>query len=271
LKARFPSFLGFYTDGSKDSDRVAAAAVCQQHEFSTRLPSPASIYTAELKAILMALEVIEQSNKTQFLICSDSLSCLQAIQNVKLDHPFLRQIQIKLSELNADLFDIIFCWVPAHVGLKGNERADRLAKQALLSPVELCPIPHTDFRPSIHQYCRTLWQTYWSDQSLNKLFSIQPTLGFWPPYRTLSRKDQALLTRCRIGHTRATHGFLLAAEPRPQCVFCSCPLAVQHLLLDCVDLILLHQHYFTVAILQELFTSVSPHIIVQFLKASGLC
>jgi hypothetical protein len=36
-------------------------------------------------------------------------------------------------------------------------------------------------------------------------------------------------------------------------------------------LILLRQRYFAVATLQELFTSVSPHIIVQFLKASGFC
>jgi hypothetical protein len=73
----------------------------------------------------MALDVIEQSSKTQRIAAYEKLSSLQAVENVKLDHPFLRQIQIKLSKMNADFFDIILCWVSAHVGLKGNERADR--------------------------------------------------------------------------------------------------------------------------------------------------
>ena len=73
----------------------------------------------------------------------------------------LIQILTKLSTLHDDHFDIILCWVPGHMGFSGHERADQLAKQALNSEIEPCPIPYTDLRQAICQYVRNLWQESW--------------------------------------------------------------------------------------------------------------
>ena len=59
------------------------------------LPGDSSIYTDELRAILLALKHIYHSKEKPFLVLPDSLSALQAIHNLKYDHPIL----IKIHEL----------------------------------------------------------------------------------------------------------------------------------------------------------------------------
>ena len=44
------------TVGSKDENKVAAAAVINHDVFSARLPNEATIFTAEANAIQLALE-----------------------------------------------------------------------------------------------------------------------------------------------------------------------------------------------------------------------
>jgi hypothetical protein len=78
-----------YTDGSKDGDRVASAAVFGQEVYSARLPSGSSIFSAEANAILLALKFVASSDKSKFMICSDSLSCLLTIESCKTQNPFI--------------------------------------------------------------------------------------------------------------------------------------------------------------------------------------
>ena len=46
--------IEIYTDGSKNKDKIAAAAVINHDVFSVRLPNEATIFTAEAKAIQLA-------------------------------------------------------------------------------------------------------------------------------------------------------------------------------------------------------------------------
>ena len=67
-----------YTDGSKDDHKVGCAVVSNCNIVKGRLPGQASIYTAELCAIQLALDVVNNSNEDKYIFCVDSLSCLQA-------------------------------------------------------------------------------------------------------------------------------------------------------------------------------------------------
>ena len=44
------------------------------------------------------------------------------------------------------------------------------------------------------------------------------------------------MCRLRIGHTRLTHGYLMAADPQTFCMDCLVPLTVVHLLVECPSL-----------------------------------
>ena len=99
LKAQFYSYLSntlnyshIYTDGSKAVSGVAAAAISNTMQLACRLPSEASIFTAEAQAISLALKIVESSCYRNFYIFSDSMSCLQAISYRKFENPDILRI-----------------------------------------------------------------------------------------------------------------------------------------------------------------------------------
>jgi len=146
----YNGFVRIYTDGSKEGNCVAAAMVVKQSMVMTaRLPDHASIYSAEAHAIILALEFIERYESSQFVIFSDSLSCLQAISKAKWPSPLICNILEKCHFLACSGKEIHFCWVPSHVGIPGNERADVEAKAGLRFPASDCNVPHTDYKQTI--------------------------------------------------------------------------------------------------------------------------
>ena len=206
------------------------------------------------------------SGKERFLILSDSLSCLQSIENRKLNHSLILEIIIFIHRIIVDGKQLAFMWLPSHTGLAGNVTADAAA---LNLPESLIPVPYSDFYPLINNYISTSWQQLWSAESSNKLHSIEPNVKYKNVPITY-RRDECIIYRRRIGHTYFTHGFLLRKEDPPECIACQLPLTVKHILLNCIDFILIRQKYFTCTTLAELFSDVPSRTIVDFIKEIGL-
>jgi len=180
-----------------------------------------------------------------------------------MENPFIQNILLRLHELSLKKF-IIFCWIPSHVGIHGNEDADIAAKKSLLLSQSNLKLPHTDFRPNIKKYILSKWQSSWNSASFNKLHDIKPTLGEWHQGNRSVRREEVVLSRCRIGHTRLTHSYLLNKEDQPECVPCQTPLTVKHILIDCVDFATQLSTYYDVQSLRELFDNVSVGNILSF-------
>ena len=81
-------------------EKVGAAVVVRRVPINRRIPSDASIFSAELKAISMTFENILifgiNTRRTRYIIYSDSLSSFQALQNLNLDNRLVLQIVNKL-------------------------------------------------------------------------------------------------------------------------------------------------------------------------------
>ena len=267
VKEQYYTHQEIYTDGSKDGEKVASAAILDGELYQFRLPNNSSIFTAELKAIDLALNHIEQDAYWRYIIYTDSLSAMQALEGETTDNPIIVSLLEKLSRL-CERADIVFCWLPSHVGISGNEEVDKAAKDALSLDVLPFKVPFTDFKPLINNFIKNVWQQSWSDPANqnNKLFAIKPSLGEWLPGLRTNRREEIILARLRIGHSHITHSYLLKGEEEPQCIPCNTPLSINHILVDCVDLAPTRQRYFQVDSLTTLFDTVKFESVFGFLK-----
>ena len=108
-----------------------------------------SIFIAEAKAIDIALYHIRDQSEKQS-IYSDSLSVLKSfIKDLHHRNPLIQQI-LKKYDLSVSK-DIIFCWLPSHINICGNELADLEAKSAL-SLTPNFKTPYSVFKSNIRQY-----------------------------------------------------------------------------------------------------------------------
>lgn len=126
--------LHVYSDAANRGQKVACSAVSLHlGRRSRRLQVGTSTLEAELIGMVVALEMIEKSSFDQFTVFTDSFFGLKMIIN-HLQHRDVRQVLDVLqtiARLRRDGKFVTLCYVPAHVGISGNERADQAAKLAL--------------------------------------------------------------------------------------------------------------------------------------------
>ena len=99
-----------------------------------------------------------------------------------------------------------------HIGIYGNEKVDKIAKESLNKEVTNFKIPFNNFKPFINKYFCDKWRTLWDETPFNKLKEIQPIVNHHRLVPKLSRREEIVLARLRIGHTRVTHSCLLKRE-----------------------------------------------------------
>ena len=74
IRDRYRDYIPVYTDGSRDGNAVACATVFPSNTvISMRLPDSASVFTAEVWAIIKALEQIKDSNTSKYIVFTNSL------------------------------------------------------------------------------------------------------------------------------------------------------------------------------------------------------
>ena len=124
----FPDHHHIYKDGSKQRMKVGCAAVFQNQELLKHLPNKSSISSAEAISINLAMNIIANHKSSKFIIYSDSKSVLQALQSEYSSTPLITRLLDKMNTLSKNN-SIILTWIPSHIGIQRNERADKAAKK----------------------------------------------------------------------------------------------------------------------------------------------
>ncbi|GBM97133.1 putative RNA-directed DNA polymerase from transposon BS [Araneus ventricosus] len=269
-RQKYNDFIPIYTDGSKSADHVSFAVIFPDATFSFKLHTICSVFTAEITAVLYALEDICDRPQNKYIIYTDSLSVLKSlISNHIHSHknPLILNVLNLLDKLDSRGFTVLLCWVPSHVGIVGNEKADRAAKLAITSTN--ATIPLNDFKKHITILHHSKWQAEWDLLIQNKLHTVKPRVEPWPSQS--NRKTDTLLTRLRIGHTRFTHRYLLLGEQAPMCSQCNCIMSVHHILTECPNFNSQRLHYFRTRTIEvSILLGKTPHAnLLAFLKSIG--
>ena len=147
---------------------------------------------------------------------------------------------------------------------------DKQAKTSLSLEPTSFKIPFSNFKPSINKNILEEWQTSWNNSIGNKLLDKKPTIGEHQSVVRNIRKEEVILARLRIGHTRVTHLYLLNGEEQPQCVGCGATFTVRHLLLECCDFAPVRNNCFHVNNMKQLFQDIHIDSIMTCLRQINL-
>ncbi|XP_054933470.2 uncharacterized protein [Dermacentor andersoni] len=224
--------LQIYVDGSVMPDTGSSTAACVvpalRKSKQCRLPDHATSTAAEVAGLHLAVDLLaEELPVTPVTIYGDSRAALLSLQRPERASLGVALLSTRLMALQEAGCSVSLHWLPAHVGILGNEEADALAKRA-----NHCAVP-----PSL----AVTANDFTSHRLRRHLLACHPdkrtSLGRPPrplPQRGLARRETSLLLRLRIGccwtgARRHRHGLIAS----PACSSCGEPETLEHLLLAC--------------------------------------
>ena len=197
------------------------------------------------------------------------MSCLQAIEGEDMENRLICHIMKVFWALSNKGTCARFCWVPSHCGFEGNEIVDQLAKGALDHDIDPLTTVHCRFETTskLLQEVQTKW-----DVSIRgrDLYLVKPTLGPPKKFQHLTRAEEVVITRLRIGHTKPTKSsHILSRGPPTTCQHCGQTLTIEPMLLGCTVLQQNRDEYYAVDSLGTLFETNPEACIVEFLREAG--
>lgn len=197
----------WYTDGSKTKEGTGAGVKGPNFSVSKPLGVEATIFQAELIAMDICIqENIRRAHRnTKIYILSDSQSVLKSLTSFKQESKLVWDCLQKLITLGKRN-KVTLMWVPGHIGVEGNEEADRLANigsaTKLIGPEPFCGRPKEYSKLILRRTIEQEHKSYW-----NSLPRLRTSKKFIIPQKikvdkllNLSKKDIRTLTGLITGH-----------------------------------------------------------------------
>jgi len=239
--------LAIYTDAAKlpnGSTGCSYYVPVTKTKRKCHLHSTTSVTTAELIAIYDALKFAENKvhNFKKIAIFTDSLEATKQLED--LHKLLLGDIETEISNIVNNLKIVhettaTVIWIPGHVGIKGNQKADILAKEAAaeehIDEMQICKFSWNDVKLFIDNRINSLWQDMYNKSRKGLHYKqLQPLVSRQIKYSSKSRKDEIIITRLRLGKCKLNkYLHELHAHPTGKCINCGTDETIQHYLMEC--------------------------------------
>ncbi|UYV83115.1 hypothetical protein LAZ67_22002256 [Cordylochernes scorpioides] len=221
--------ITIYTDGSQLETGLSGSGIAIYNDkilekISLSHPRHLSVYKSELSAIDTALKDININSPSKIIIYSDSRAAIYTLQSCfSSQEPLLKSIAKSPTAVTVQ-------WLPAHVGIPGNELADSLAKAGALGlPEARESTTHLDERDLLRTIKTQCLQEWKSDAAHDWYRAGETSTG-----SVLPREQQSLISRLKSGHLR-TMTFQNGCKVFPLCTKCNSQPATPRHIIDCID------------------------------------
>jgi ribonuclease HI len=167
--------MEIYTDGSKDEHGNVGVGVYVPEwniKKQYKVTNNVSIFTAEMLGILKALEILTENPPILATIFTDSLSSVQSLRGS--GSSCRPDIEEEILQLNTRLkhagCSVTVAWIPAHIGIYGNERVDKEANAGRDSKsfVEVGLI-RSEVRNIVKESINNAWVTQWKESKKGRM------------------------------------------------------------------------------------------------------
>lgn len=172
------------------------------------------------------------------MICSDSASVLQSIASSHSEsrQDILYEVLQVITKIHINGGQVTFLWVPAHVGVGGNEKADKLAKEALKKgqvEMQICT-SKSELKSIIKEKMVQMWQKRWDTESKGRhLYQVQRSVK-GPRVGGRNRREEVVLIRLRLGHCLLNKTLkLVGKHDTGLCEGCQEMETVEHVIMGC--------------------------------------
>ena len=148
--AEQPGATVYYTDGTVDPETLTAGAAVYSNNFTGcwRITGTASTMQTELIALKQALNYSISNERGPVTIHTDCKSAAQALEAIKVkeNKAIIMDVRNLLYQHKVANRQVTINWIPSHIGIMGNDKADELAKSTRhISNVQI------NIQPSISQ------------------------------------------------------------------------------------------------------------------------
>ena len=214
LKDKEASGILSYTDGSVLNSRTGCGVHTVQgkrviYNGNFYLGNTTTVFQAEVTAIRKSAEMLLGSshNKQNITFCSDSQASLAALNKLTVNSDTVEKCLNALNALGKKN-KVHIRWVKAHVGIRGNEIADYLAKRGSSledGPTNELLTPKVNQKNQIDIYFQNKWSKAWKayDQARQtKIWFPKPDCKKSTQLLTMERNNLSRLVQFITGHNK---------------------------------------------------------------------